>query len=230
MSINAAQLTDEREPIYIAGERSFLVQDGVVMDYLTGNGYPGQGHHYFSPKGKIFLTNRRVIYVPPRPQAFFDTLTIPLPNLQEGKLIQPWWGANRYEAVCVPVPNGGLPLPGSVTWTFKEGGAFEFSTMFRQLKSRLDEVVYQQSEDDFLPEYAAPPAVPPPEPATQYEIPPPADASNNTPPVFLAQPVAVSDASASPIFQAQPLAAPAAGVPAQPVPTSQAPANPTTYV
>ncbi|KAI8846094.1 hypothetical protein BC829DRAFT_399222 [Chytridium lagenaria] len=150
------------EPVLIQGERTFFTQDGVMMDYLSGNGYPGQGHHYYCVKGKLYLTNRRVIYVPPKPQAFFDTLTVPLPNLQEGKLVQPWFGANRYEGVCVPVPNGGLPVAGTVTWTFKEGGAFEFSTFHRQLTSRIEGTApYQQSEDDFLPAYAAPPSDPP---------------------------------------------------------------------
>ncbi|KAJ3216505.1 hypothetical protein HDU67_009372 [Dinochytrium kinnereticum] len=127
--------------------------------------------------------NRRVIYVPPKPQAFFDTLTVPLPNLQQGKLVQPWFGANRYEAVCLPVPNGGLPLPGSVTWTFKEGGAFEFSTIFRQLSERIDDPsTYHPSEEDFLPEYAAPPAGPPPQTlSSDYALAPP---TGNPPPAI----------------------------------------------
>ncbi|KAJ3102712.1 hypothetical protein HDU97_000325 [Phlyctochytrium planicorne] len=190
MSLNAAQLGPGREPMLIAGERSVFVQDGVMMDYVTGNGYPGQGHHYYSPKGKLHLTSRRIIYIPPAPQHYFDTLTIPLPNLQEGKLIQPWFGANKYEAVCLPVPNGGLPLAGTVSWTFKEGGAFEFSTMFKSISERVEVNAYQPDEGDFLPEYVAPPTSAPP-PSDTFYPPPPGDppSTNASPPVFQGFPV-----------------------------------------
>ena len=35
------------------------------------------------------------------------------------------------------MPNGGLAIPGTVKWGFKEGGGFEFASVFLQLRGRL---------------------------------------------------------------------------------------------
>ncbi|TPX63983.1 hypothetical protein SpCBS45565_g06225 [Spizellomyces sp. 'palustris'] len=137
MSLNGAQLDAENKPILVSGEKIFLNQDGVRLEYESGNGYPGQGNNFYSQKGTLFLTNRRVIYVARPHMDFFRNLNVPLTNLRNGKLIQPWFDANRYEATVEPVPNGGLNLVGQVKFTFKEGGGFEFSSMSMQLRSRL---------------------------------------------------------------------------------------------
>ncbi|GES86739.1 WW domain binding protein-2 [Rhizophagus clarus] len=57
----------------------------------------------------------------------------------EGKFQQPWFGANYYQAVVTPVLNGGLPAPGQLKVTFKEGGGFKFSTVYKNLMLRLFE-------------------------------------------------------------------------------------------
>lgn len=58
-------------------------------------------------------------------------------SCRNGTLVQPWFDANRYEANVTPVPNGGLAIPGTVKWGFKEGGGFEFASVFLQLRGRI---------------------------------------------------------------------------------------------
>ncbi len=61
----------------------------------------------------------------------------PFLNQSNGQLVQPWFDANRYEATVTPVPNGGLAIPGTVKWGFKEGGGFEFASVYLQLRGRV---------------------------------------------------------------------------------------------
>ncbi|KAI8908716.1 hypothetical protein DFJ77DRAFT_513323 [Powellomyces hirtus] len=137
MSLNGAILNPDGTPVLIVGEKLFLNQGGVLMEYESGNGYPGQGNNFYSQKGHLFLTNRRVIYVSHPPMDYFRNLNVPLENLKGGTLQQPWFQANCYQATVQPVPNGGLTLQGQVKFSFKEGGGFEFSSMFMQLRSRV---------------------------------------------------------------------------------------------
>ncbi|KAJ3330204.1 hypothetical protein HDU76_006221 [Blyttiomyces sp. JEL0837] len=155
MSLNAATFDAASNPILIPGEKVFNRQGAVQMEYVSGSGYPGEGFNAASQNGMLYLTNRRIIYVPSPLQIRFASLTIPLPNLIEGKLVQPWFAANRYEGKCIPVPNGGLTIAGQVRWIFKEGGAFEFSSIFAQLRSRLAD---EHEEEERLPTYVPPAA------------------------------------------------------------------------
>jgi hypothetical protein len=82
MSLNGAQLDRDRRPILIQGEKLFLTQSGVRMDYESGEGYPGQGNNYFIQDGTLFLTNIRVIYVPKEGSLFLENLNVPLENLK----------------------------------------------------------------------------------------------------------------------------------------------------
>ncbi len=138
MSLNGAVLDEDNKPNLAQGEKLFFVQDDVDLEYESGTGYPGQGHNYHCTKGCLYLSNIRVIYVPVGYQ-FFKNLNIPLPNLKHGKLIQPWWDANRYEGIVEPVPNGGLRLEGSLKFIFRSGGGFEFSSIFLQLRARISD-------------------------------------------------------------------------------------------
>jgi hypothetical protein len=138
MSLNAAVLDTDNKPCLVEGERLFFVQDNVELQYESGTGYPGQGHNYHVQGGVLYLTNVRVVYVPIGFK-FLKSLNIPLPNLKQGKLIQPWWDANRYEGIVEPVPNGGLRLEGSLKFIFRSGGGFEFSSIFLQLRARISD-------------------------------------------------------------------------------------------
>lgn len=148
MSLNGAVLNSEEKPILVQGEKLFLVQDKVELQYESGSGYPGEGHNYYCQNGILYLSNIRIIYVPIG-YKFFKNLNIPLENLKQGKLIQPWWDANRYEGLVQPVPNGGLRLEGTAKFIFRSGGGFEFSSVFLQLRARI-------SDNDAIQEEALP--------------------------------------------------------------------------
>ncbi|KAI8816963.1 uncharacterized protein EV422DRAFT_543731 [Fimicolochytrium jonesii] len=153
MSLNGAIFSPDGTPVLVAGEKLFLNQGGVMLEYESGNGYPGQGNNFYSQKGTLFLTNRRVIYVSVPQMDFFQNLNVPLDCLKEGKFQQPWLQSNYYEATVQPIPNGGLTLPGRAKFSFKEGGGFEFSSMFMQLRSRLtgDTLPHEESLPMYTP-------------------------------------------------------------------------------
>lgn len=55
----------------------------------------------------------------------------------------PWFGANYWVALCRPVPGGGIPtsqIAVEVKLTFQDGGAFDFSAKFEQVKERIQQV------------------------------------------------------------------------------------------
>ncbi|RKO85481.1 hypothetical protein BDK51DRAFT_32465 [Blyttiomyces helicus] len=180
MSLNGAVLlSPDNSPALIQGEKSFLVQAGVRMEFDSANPYPGRQGYSFTAVGTLHLTNIRVIYVPRILQETMKNINIPLENLRDGKLYQPWFDANRYEANVIPVPNGGLSQPGRIKWAFKEGGGFEFSSIFMQLRSRITGESLPQEEP--LPLYDPSNAPPPanagsssstPTPALPFPLPP----------------------------------------------------------
>tara|TARA_R110002003_G_scaffold70_31_gene6614 strand:+ start:36289 stop:36804 length:516 start_codon:yes stop_codon:yes gene_type:complete len=56
----------------------------------------------------------------------------------------PWFGANKWEALIQPVSGGGIPPQHAeldMVMEFKEGGAFDFASIFERLKERLRQAV-----------------------------------------------------------------------------------------
>ncbi|KAI9332722.1 hypothetical protein DFJ73DRAFT_855321 [Zopfochytrium polystomum] len=151
MSINSAVFVPGTlNLVTVDNEQIVYQQKFVSMEFTSGGGYPGHGLSLYSANGTICLTNRRVVYVPEPAQMNMASLSVPLPNLQGGTVVQPWFSANRYDASCIPVPNGGLHSVGKIKWTFKEGGAFDFSTHFGRLRERLEE---DEGKAEELPAY-----------------------------------------------------------------------------
>ncbi|RIA93506.1 hypothetical protein C1645_762169 [Glomus cerebriforme] len=139
MALNWAMIgSDGKSPVPLPGEKILLEQGKVSLVLDMGGGYPGNAGT-LKADGGIYLTNQRVIFISRPLLDHFKSLSIPLLNLKEGKLQQPWFGANYYQAIVTPVPNGGLPAPGQLKITFKEGGGFEFSTVYKELMLRLFE-------------------------------------------------------------------------------------------
>ncbi|CAG8625717.1 2188_t:CDS:10, partial [Ambispora leptoticha] len=108
----------------------------LVLEF--GSGYPGNGGQ-LKAEGVIHITNQRVIFLSKPTVEHLKSLSIPLKNLRDGKLVQPWLGANYYTATVIPVPNGGMSAPGTIKITFKEGGGFEFSSIYSQIIQRMAE-------------------------------------------------------------------------------------------
>ena len=69
---------------------------------------------------------------------------MPILNVHDSRVTAPWFGANKWEAVIQTVVGGGIPpeFPQlEFSMEFKEGGAFDFATVFERLKERLQQAV-----------------------------------------------------------------------------------------
>ncbi|ORY14615.1 WW-domain ligand protein-domain-containing protein [Clohesyomyces aquaticus] len=110
---------------------------------------PGEQTLYVSPprttlSGVVYLTNRRVIYLPVTPTPELQSFAVPILNVADSRVTAPWFGANKWEAVIQPVFGGGIPAHHAeleLTMEFREGGAFDFATTFERLKDRLKQAV-----------------------------------------------------------------------------------------
>lgn len=97
-----------------------------------------------SPDGTVYLTNQRLIYLPKKQTANFQSFSAPLLNLHDSHLVMPWFGPNSWTAAVQPVPGGNITSNHAhieLKLTFKEGGAPDFTQKFEQIKERLAQVV-----------------------------------------------------------------------------------------
>lgn len=75
-----------------------------------------------------------------------ETLSLPYGAL-EGRFVQPIFHSNYFEALCLPASDGNLnDTPHTVRLAFKEAGAFEFYTLYEEMKSRQTSSRVAQAE------------------------------------------------------------------------------------
>ncbi|KAF9428236.1 hypothetical protein BGZ94_002993 [Podila epigama] len=166
MSINWVMLTpDGKDIVPLAGETIFYRKENVKFELDTSN-----GSSFYSTSGTLLLTNQRVVYVRKEPTDYFTSASLPINNIQDSKLTQPWFSTAVFKAVVMPVPGGGLNQPGRLSISFADGsmepqstgvilqlkeskkvdtninilssrvGLHEFDFQFRALKERLQEL------------------------------------------------------------------------------------------
>ncbi|GAB7342832.1 hypothetical protein MBLNU457_g0959t1 [Dothideomycetes sp. NU457] len=116
----------------------------TALSITSLNKYPGsQPYTVSSSAGTLFLTNRRIIYLssPSTPQ--FQSFSAPILNLQDSHVTAPWIGPNAWIALCKPVQGGGIPVSNAVEVkiTFKDGGAYDFSSRYERVRERLAQAV-----------------------------------------------------------------------------------------
>lgn len=95
-----------------------------------------------SDAGIVYVTNQRLVYLPSSPTPGFKSFSSPILNLSDAYIHTPLLGANFWSGKCKPVPGGGIPPPHPVAelkLTFRDGGVFDFHTIYEQIK----EVLYQ---------------------------------------------------------------------------------------
>lgn len=93
-----------------------------------------------SESGVAYITNQRIVYLPTNPTPELKSFSAPILNLQDSYVRAPFFGANYWIALCRPVPGGGIPasqIAVELRLTFRDGGAFDFSSIFEQIKERL---------------------------------------------------------------------------------------------
>ncbi|WPG97744.1 Hypothetical protein R9X50_00052500 [Acrodontium crateriforme] len=151
MSINWVMLSQGANPPYtpLPNEQSlFTSPPRVVLSLSTPAHYPGAQQEPFSvssASGIVYLTNRRVIYLPDKPTEKFKSFSTPLLNLHDSHITSPFFGPNAWIALLQPVQGGGIPAPRTgvveLKLTFKDGGAFDYHTIFERVKERLQQTI-----------------------------------------------------------------------------------------
>ncbi|KAF1845468.1 uncharacterized protein K460DRAFT_281800 [Cucurbitaria berberidis CBS 394.84] len=105
---------------------------------------PSESYSQQCKSGVVYLTNRRMIYLPVSPTPNLQSFAVPILNVTDSRVTAPWFGANKWEAMIQPVQGGGIPTQHTeldLVMEFKEGGAFDFASIFERLKERLKQAV-----------------------------------------------------------------------------------------
>ncbi|GAA5959918.1 hypothetical protein JCM8115_004904 [Rhodotorula mucilaginosa] len=120
------------------------------------------------------------------------TLSIPLRYFVDGHLVQPWFGANYYEALCIDGDGAGdLPGPHIIRLYFKEGGGYEFYTAVEEVKARAELHHHTRGRDtpvEQLPAYTAANGEPDPSTSASSSVssqPPPTPSALPPPPALV---------------------------------------------
>ena len=82
------------------------------------------------------------MYIPTSPKPELQSFSAPILNLQDTYVRTPFFGANYWTATVKPVSGGGIPSMHpfvELTMTFREGGAYDYDSTFRQIKDRLQQ-------------------------------------------------------------------------------------------
>lgn len=117
----------------------------IALSLSTPTHYPGKQQqppfNLSSSSGTVYLTNRRIIYLPASPTEKLQSFAAPILNLHDSHVTAPFFGPNVWLALLQPVQGGGIPTPSTgvveLKLTFKEGGAFDFHTQYERVKERL---------------------------------------------------------------------------------------------
>ncbi|EEB05168.1 WW domain binding protein-2 [Schizosaccharomyces japonicus yFS275] len=139
MSVNwvTFQGEDVKEPYLLEEEFILKTYGEIALSLLC---VPPSNKSWTSTSGKLYLTNKRLIYVPTTSTDDFKSFQTPICNLKDTKLNQPFFGANYYSGLVVPVQNGGIPSDAEMRLQFNEGGIFDFVESLQRLIQRYQEV------------------------------------------------------------------------------------------
>ena len=120
----------------------------IAFSLTTPAHYPGKQQaplNISSSTGILYLTNRRILYLPDKPTEKLKSFSAPILNIHDSHVTAPFFGPNVWQALLQPVQGGGIPVPSGgvveLKLTFKDGGAFDFSTHFERVKERLQQAV-----------------------------------------------------------------------------------------
>ncbi|KAK3697805.1 hypothetical protein LTR37_017270 [Vermiconidia calcicola] len=157
MSINWVMLAPSSTPPYtpLPSERTlFTSSPRIAFSVTTPAHYPGKQQKPFSlsaASGVLYLTNRRIIFLPNKSTPQLQSFAAPILNLHDSHVAAPWFGPNVWTALLQPTQGGGIEVPASgvveVKFTFKEGGAFDFHTQYERVRERLQQAVEVQRMD-----------------------------------------------------------------------------------
>ncbi|TNY24026.1 hypothetical protein DMC30DRAFT_410501 [Rhodotorula diobovata] len=181
-ALNCAMLTPQGDPVPLPQEKFLWSSPPSSISLSLFPHPPGaplsiQPHpdtEYTATGGTLYVSQKRILYVAPLPRPHssssspsrtptpLDSLSVPLRAFLDGRLVQPWFTANYYEALCLEGDkSGGLDTPHLVRFYFKQGGAYDFYSAVEEVKARAAMVDGRHG-----PAYE-----PPPPPATSSSSP-----------------------------------------------------------
>jgi len=135
-------------------QRLYISPPRTALSLQSLNKNPGtQPYSIQSSGGTVYLTNRRVLYLPSQPTDRFQSFTAPILNLHDTHVAAPFFGPNVWTAVVQPVPGGHIPSSETaleLKLTFKDGGAFDFHSTYERIKERLQQAVDAARESGHL--------------------------------------------------------------------------------
>lgn len=121
-----------------------------------------------SDKGTLFLTNKRIVYLPLQPtqEPKFESFSAPILKFQDSTTSSSMLWGWVWKSDCIPVSGGGIPpdLPRiEVKFTFSDGGMTDFNEAYIRLRERLFQYQEMRRElgpgadipDEQLPAYEA---------------------------------------------------------------------------
>ncbi|KAL8793593.1 MAG: hypothetical protein Q9195_003856 [Heterodermia aff. obscurata] len=82
----------------------------------------------------------QLVYLPVASTPRFQSFSAPILNLQDTHVTAPFFGANVFAGILRPVPGGNIPPHHAfveIKMTFKEGGAFDFSSTYERIKEQM---------------------------------------------------------------------------------------------
>ncbi|SCV72849.1 BQ2448_4386 [Microbotryum intermedium] len=150
-SLNWVMLSPTREPIPLPSEKVLVQVAHISLSLFpcapgaSPNAKPSPpSSEWKADKGTLYATNKRVVYVAATHQGNqkgkVDSLSVPWPSFVDGRFVQPWFGANYYEALCLPDPrstDSGISTPHLTRFYFNEAGGYQFYEICEEMKARI---------------------------------------------------------------------------------------------
>ncbi|KAF2720336.1 hypothetical protein K431DRAFT_285819 [Polychaeton citri CBS 116435] len=151
MSVNWVMLSPQTNPPYtpLPQEQHLWTSPPRVAFSLTVPAhFPGKKQQPFSlasSTGVLYLTTRRVLYVPDKSTHELQSFATPILNLHDSHVTAPFFGPNAWITLCQPTAGGGIPTPSGgvveLKLTFKDGGAYDFQSKYEQIRERLQQAL-----------------------------------------------------------------------------------------
>jgi len=95
------------DPVPAVGETFVSCDEDIKIEVESGNGFPGNGGCYFGD-GKLYVTDRRLLFIRAGPNTQFNSFSIPFALLQKIKIKTPFLSSAYISGETKPINHGGL--------------------------------------------------------------------------------------------------------------------------
>lgn len=180
MSINWVMLNNQGGFVKLGNERILLkLESRISCDLSVPSELKARctPFHLKSDRGTLFLTNKRIVYLPAKRDPKFESFCAEILKFQDSTTSSSMLWGWVWKSDCIPVSGGGIPpdIPRlEVKFTFSDGGMMDFNEAYIRLRERLYQ--YQEMRREMGPGADIPDE---PLPAYEAQTPPvPAPVSN----------------------------------------------------